>query len=348
MATSAFSKLGLKRNSSVILPRYDRNLSATTGNAHFAIKYISPILLSVREFKQCLHIAWLELKRSADGGCRACEVLVTCVDAYFNAEFIGLRRASGDSIDQATAEKLLRIHLHLSRGAMKLGIGWANKNGLFDQCEIYTEFGHQVSPWRGLGAAGTVARETLGSLEVLLGWIHNCMIKHPICNSNVGTLPLRVVDVGRPGNQQPFLHVSRRQPDFYIALSHCWRTSSLLQTRNSNIDSHRAGIPWVSLSETFQNAILITQNLGIRYPWIDSLCILQDNTIYWEAQSAEMAIIYSNAQVVLAATDAKTARVGCCLEIPFISKKGLSFGRTRRRNLIASTSVMSEGISASA
>lgn len=267
-------------------------------------------------------IAWLDLRASVTAGCQACQVLVTGVNAYFNAEFIGLRRAGGDSIDQSTAEQLLRIHLHLSRGAIKVGIGWADKSGLFDQCEFYTEVGHQISPWCGLGAARTVASETLSSFKVLQGWIYNCMMNHPGCNTNAATLPLRVIDVGRPGNQQTFLHISRGQPDFYTALSHCWGATSLLRTTRSNINDHRKHIPWKDLSETFQNAIVTTQNLGIRFLWIDSICILQDDMADWEEQSAHMASVYSNAQVVLAATDAEDGTQGFLSRDPTRPVKG--------------------------
>lgn len=268
-------------------------------------------------------IAWLDLKGSANVGCQACQLLVTGIDAYFNAGFIGLRRAGNDNLDQRTAEDLLRIHLHLSRGALKVGVGWRDKSGLFDQCEFYTETGTQISPWRGLGAARSVAKGTPDSFDVLRGWISNCMINHPGCNSRGGGyLPLRVIDVGRPGDQRPFLYVSQKQPDFYTALSHCWGTIPLLHTTKSNLSDHRSRIEWTALSETFQNAISTTQALGIRYLWIDSLCILQDDVTDWEEQSAQMASVYSNAHVVLAATDAEDGAQGFLSRHPSRPAKG--------------------------
>ncbi|KAK1502880.1 hypothetical protein CTAM01_04869 [Colletotrichum tamarilloi] len=37
-----------------------------------------------------------------------------------------------------------------------------------------------------------------------------------------------------------------------------------------------------SLSKTFQDAVLVTRRLGIKYIWIDSLCIIQDSKLDWE------------------------------------------------------------------
>ncbi|KAF4628382.1 hypothetical protein G7Y89_g9770 [Cudoniella acicularis] len=56
-----------------------------------------------------------------------------------------------------------------------------------------------------------------------------------------------------------------------------------------------------SLPSTFQDTVLITQKLGIRYLWIDSLCIIQDNNEDWARESCEMGNIFQNAWLVLAA-----------------------------------------------
>jgi hypothetical protein len=53
------------------------------------------------------------------------------------------------------------------------------------------------------------------------------------------------------------------------------------------------------LPPTFQDAVLITRQLGIQYLWIDSLCILQDSKEDWMAESATMGRIYSQALLSL-------------------------------------------------
>ncbi|KAL9094176.1 MAG: hypothetical protein Q9165_003591 [Trypethelium subeluteriae] len=46
----------------------------------------------------------------------------------------------------------------------------------------------------------------------------------------------------------------------------------------------------------------MTRALGIRYLWIDSLCIIQDSNVDWAREGSQMDKIYKNARVTLAAT----------------------------------------------
>ena len=60
----------------------------------------------------------------------------------------------------------------------------------------------------------------------------------------------------------------------YVTLSHCWGAKQIITTTQETLRSRLAAIPWKDLSKTFQDAIIITNNLGYRYIWIDSLCII--------------------------------------------------------------------------
>ncbi|KAH6677171.1 hypothetical protein B0J14DRAFT_475992, partial [Halenospora varia] len=59
-----------------------------------------------------------------------------------------------------------------------------------------------------------------------------------------------------------------------------------------------------SLSKTFVDAISITRFMGIRFLWIDSLCIIQDSVDDWEIESSLMDYVYENATINIAATAA--------------------------------------------
>lgn len=63
----------------------------------------------------------------------------------------------------------------------------------------------------------------------------------------------------------------------------------------------KAGIRTSLLSQTFRDAIAIARELDIRYLWIDSLCIIQDDVTDWEAESAKMSSIYRLSIVTIAA-----------------------------------------------
>ncbi|KAF4436028.1 HET-domain-containing protein [Fusarium austroafricanum] len=64
--------------------------------------------------------------------------------------------------------------------------------------------------------------------------------------------------------------------------------------------NNRAPILYNSLPKTFQDAVAATRALGLRYLWIDSLCIIQDSKQDWEIQCTEMQRIYRNSFVTVA------------------------------------------------
>jgi hypothetical protein len=60
----------------------------------------------------------------------------------------------------------------------------------------------------------------------------------------------------------------------------------------SNVEKHQSEVPWRSLPKTFQEALELTARLGLCFPWIDSLCVIQDDPDDWRHESAKMASIY--------------------------------------------------------
>ena len=70
------------------------------------------------------------------------------------------------------------------------------------------------------------------------------------------------------------------------------------------------------MPSTFQDAIEVTRRLGVRYIWIDALCIVQDDRQDWERESGKMANVYHNSFVTLAATSAGSPKAGCFATTP--------------------------------
>lgn len=60
--------------------------------------------------------------------------------------------------------------------------------------------------------------------------------------------------------------------------------------------------------------MVLAKNLGFRYLWVDSLCIIQGSgglsTADWEEQSQDMGRIYQSASLTIAAASAKDCRDG--------------------------------------
>lgn len=123
----------------------------------------------------------------------------------------------------------------------------------------------------------------LANLRLAKLWLARCWVNHPQClQPRVPLMPHRLVDVDpQDGSKDPCLVVPHERSR-YLALSHCWGNGTVLKTTTKNLHQRQEGIPFSSLSKTFQEAVQITRAFGIRYIWIDSLCILQDSTADWE------------------------------------------------------------------
>ena len=100
----------------------------------------------------------------------------------------------------------------------------------------------------------------------------------------------------------------------YFTLSHCWGGHQPLTTTMSTLADRKTSIAFSMLPKTFQDAVIVSRRLGERYLWIDSLCIIQDNDPDWQTQSAQMASIYENSALTIAALSAKNGSEGLFTE----------------------------------
>jgi hypothetical protein len=58
----------------------------------------------------------------------------------------------------------------------------------------------------------------------------------------------------------------------------------------------------------------VTKSLGVRYIWIDSLCIIQDSDEDWRREATRMSRVYEHSICNIAATRATDGNVGCFME----------------------------------
>ncbi|KAK7417441.1 hypothetical protein QQX98_004561 [Neonectria punicea] len=154
--------------------------------------------------------------------------------------------------------------------------------------------------------------------NTIKGWISTCKNVHTICNeagaSTAKSFPKRIISIGSASNNEIRLmeHDSSSPPpqEPYIALSHCWGKSRPLTLTRDTLAQRKANIAFQVLPRTFRDAVVITRGLGIRYIWIDSLCIIQNDTQDWEIEAAKMSSIYSDAELVLSATGSGGSTAG--------------------------------------
>jgi hypothetical protein len=128
-------------------------------------------------------------------------------------------------------------------------------------------------------------------------WIDQCSKTHGLCQPIIkGRLPKRVIDVG---HREAHLYETAGEFGDYVALSHAWSYSQPLKTTISTLKQRLGRLVWQELPTAFQEAILVVRAVGLRYLWIDSLCIIQDDHVDWEVEAARMASIYENAYLTI-------------------------------------------------
>jgi hypothetical protein len=170
------------------------------------------------------------------------------------------------------------------------------------------------------------------NFELLQHWYKMCCTKHiiepksfssarnlpekPDCRSKaLPSIPhFRLVDV----ETRSVVEVDPNQKPEYAALSYVWGNAKRLLLRSDNLDE--LSTPDVlsdtneDVPKTFIDALEIAESLGIRYLWIDALCILQDNADQLLLHMNSMDSIYSSATLTIV-SDTESADTG----IPGIS-----------------------------
>lgn len=163
-----------------------------------------------------------------------------------------------------------------------------------------------------LTTAVSKSSDTPRSVEIATRWISQCVENHQSCRpSKRSPLPTRLIDVSAfQDTLQPRLQVNRGQLGQYVTLSHCWGTGDRLTLTKDRLSAFKDAIPFSQLPKTFQDAIHLTALLGVRYIWIDALCILQDDKEDWRKESALMGSIFENALFSLSALSAEDSHAG--------------------------------------
>jgi hypothetical protein len=135
-------------------------------------------------------------------------------------------------------------------------------------------------------------------------------------------LPRRVIDVGKGNNFRAIrlYEPSPGETGKYITLSHRWgdpRLHPTFCTYRCNLESRLQGIEFDELPKTFQDAVIMTRALGVRYLWIDSLCIVQPHLAHWDTgledwnvEAKKMETYYNLAYCTIAATSASGSSDG--------------------------------------
>jgi Heterokaryon incompatibility protein (HET) len=159
-----------------------------------------------------------------------------------------------------------------------------------------------------IGTASGVSEKLDLSTAVHQGelWLKSCRDNHPSCwQIEEARLPTRVLDLEKDESGLSIVLIETGQMvGRYMTLSHCWGTTHPLTTTTSNLHYRMQGILVSELPKTFKDLVDVARGLGVRYVWIDSLCIIQDDASDWASEAGKMASVYSGSYLNIAGASA--------------------------------------------
>jgi hypothetical protein len=258
---------------------------------------------SVRQFRLAFDCSQKELIQSSNGGCIICSLLLEGI-RHFEPR-LGVSQDHdriyvwGGDVDGGGAVEMEVF----SDGALRIRLEFFSTKG-------------KTSVLQGARMLPTIPGDTRApaSMEWARQRLQDCVDSHASCDQeSIPELPTRVLDLRPDADDMMNVRLLRTQGlnARYACLSHRWSKPAALTTVKSNYVSHTKGIGWDVLPKTFIEAITIAQDLGLRYLWIDSLCIIQDDEDDKSHEIARMSSIYTNSYITIAATHSESSMHGC-------------------------------------
>jgi hypothetical protein len=157
------------------------------------------------------------------------------------------------------------------------------------------------------------------SIAFIQRMLVECDAKHPTCKLGLTgdvveeetEMPSRVIDiVSFDGHGAPRLLETKGLKGRYIAVSHSWGRVVKPFTTTKNIESLKKRIDFGSLPKTFQDSIFIARKLGVQYVWIDSVCIIQDDSDDWTREAKTMGLVYQKAYLTISVSESPGDHAG--------------------------------------
>jgi hypothetical protein len=154
---------------------------------------------------------------------------------------------------------------------------------------------------------GRGVRKPLLDCTEIKTWLAHCESWHQSCNSHQSPgSPTRyffLIDT-------QFMCIFRPTGKCrYLALSYVWGGVLQYKLTEHNLDalSMKFSLRPEHLTTTIRDAITLTRQLGERYLWVDTLCLIQDSTAIRQQTLQEMDRIYSQSVLTIVAGSSSSA-----------------------------------------
>ncbi|KAL2063260.1 hypothetical protein VTL71DRAFT_5065 [Oculimacula yallundae] len=282
------------------------------------------------------------LKSSADAGCDLCNLSLSALISVWPAEWSGMSgfyvalheekesgHHSGEYDTGIRLQGLVYDNYEWDQSPDKIErvvvtVGDETKYRSFNApLGVYAEPGTLPAKY----IAGRIPPRNSGSVECLSKidlLIKSCDQYHTKCSSlaKIWPLPTRILDI----ENEPIVRTTNGMCERYVALSYCWGRSgkNILLTKKKDPSGGESifdkftsgGLRENMLARTIQDAITVCRSMGIKYLWVDALCIIQEerDLADFKAEAPMMTEYYSNAYFTLIAGSAHDCADGFLAE----------------------------------
>ena len=293
------------------------------------------------------HSTALEFQRASEIGCQLCRLLWASFSRYITTADLskddvsvtyGVQRAKDSPL---IGYRTVPADLYMLGFTINTAESVTSTSGSTDDEDRYRVFlvepvgdwstlQHLLEAWNlssGSDLTGSASHHTVSShtaseacLALAQDWLVRCLKNHVRCNIRHQLKPYRptrLVEILPLGGNKDLrlIHTNRTVPDGpYLTLSHRWGTAKFLRLEQLQLAKFEEGFNIVDLPRTFRDAVAVTKRLGCKYPWIDSLCIIQDSADDWSHEAGLMGEVYANSLCNIAATGSITSDDGCFME----------------------------------
>ncbi|KAF9458233.1 heterokaryon incompatibility protein-domain-containing protein, partial [Collybia nuda] len=282
--------------------------------------------------------SWASISSAAALGCVWCRLILSLRESgddgkpLFLVE-VRLRKDHGDAVERKQGEKARPKGVE----SLSVWIDGAPRASYY----VYTT---PVNPAAEYVTARSLVRELSNpsSVDMARASLQRCISNHLRCNiahpvlpspnqdhghdpdmgKSARIAPTRLIDCG--GDEESRIRIvlagpsgSNATENQYIALSYVWGSP---QTNNSqisacsteaNITSRMSdGMELHLLPATIRDAVTVTRGLGLRWLWIDAICILQDSPEDKTRELPKMQGIYRGAYITIIAANANGSNEG--------------------------------------
>lgn len=141
--------------------------------------------------------------------------------------------------------------------------------------------------------------------------LRSCTQRHKGCNRNPGeiSMPKRLVDLSNSSIR--LVETKGMQFERYATLSYCWGTGKHAhELTTENFNEYHRSIPETTIPATLKDTARLVRQMGLRYVWIDALCIIQNDHEDWKIESGRMHTTYSCAYICISALYAISSDAG--------------------------------------